>query len=462
LNANNHINETLWTVIILGVTGDLAKRKLIPALSALVENNEFKGIIVGTGREDVSPEDVVDKARSFIKHGSLDALKKKFLYHKVDFDQPQDFRSLEVYVKEAEQKMGIRESRRLVYCATAAHYFCQITENLVASGIIAPKKAHHVVVFEKPFGWDSSSAQTINACIKEHLDENQVYRIDHYLAKEFVSNIVLLRYSNTLFKTIWDHQTIQAVRILFTETIGIEGRGAFYDKFGAIKDVLQNHMLQILALVAMEAPKSLDADALRDKKAAVLRALRVDRCVFGQLEEYRSESGVAPDSQTETYAAAKLFVDTPQWKDVPFYLETGKGLSRKTTEVQLIFKEVPSCLWSESGASCASNILTIHITPDEGFSLRLNTKKPGTMNDITTVTLNFSDRTVFGPTSTEAYEILLKEIMAGNRSLGVRFDEIEYQWILTDTLYAMKETVEPYKKGSAGPREGRALMDERL
>lgn len=419
-------------------------------------------MVIGTGREEVTPTQVLDKAQPFMKEGSPESLHKNFLYHQLDFERPEDFQSLAALVEEAEQKMGFSHHKRLVYCATAAHYFCQITTNLVSSGIITPKNSYQVVVFEKPFGWDSSSAQTINACIKEHLDENQVYRIDHYLAKEFVSNIVLLRYSNTLFKTIWDHHTIQAVRILFTETIGIEGRGAFYDKYGAVKDVLQNHMLQILALVAMDAPKSLDANALRDNKAAVLESLRVARCVFGQLEDYLSESGVAPDSHTETYAAAKLFVDTPQWKDVPFYLETGKGLARKTTEVQLIFKEVPYCLWSESGGSCASNILTIHITPDEGFSLRLNTKKPGTMNDITTVTLNFGDKTVFGPTSMEAYEILLKEIMAGNRSLSVRFDEIEYQWKLTEALYALNDTLAFYKKGSSGPREGRALMDERL
>jgi glucose-6-phosphate 1-dehydrogenase len=451
-----------FTIIILGVTGDLAKRKLLPALCALIDRQEFSGVIIGTGREDTTADAILQKAQSFIKHGDIKKLASVFSYQRLDFATSGDFKVLADHVQQSEQNRGIKNGKRLVYLATAAHFFCEITENIVKMGIVVSRNDNHFVVYEKPFGWDTTSAKMINECIKNVLSESQVYRIDHYLAKEFVSNIVLLRYSNTLFKTIWENHTIESVKILFAETIGLEGRGALYDRYGVIRDVVQNHVLQILALVAMDAPPSLDPNALRDKKAEVFRAVRVVDGILGQFEGYQSEPGVDPQSRTETYAAIKLFIDVPAWKGVPFYLEAGKELNRKTTEIQITLKPVSYCLWSEKGGTCESNIITIHITPEEGFSLRVNTKKPGTLNDIMTVALNFVDRSIFSPTSSEAYEIIFKEIMAGNKALSVRFDEIEYQWDIADTIIAKNLPLYTYKKKSAGPPQAAPLFNERI
>ncbi len=451
-----------WTIIILGVTGDLAKRKLLPALCALFEQKTFSGIIIGTGREDTNAAAILQKAKPFIKQGDEQTFEKIFEYQQLDFDSQKDFNKLAEHIQKSETLRGIQSGHRIVYCATSAHYFCQITENIVRSGIVLNNNDSHRVVYEKPFGWDAESAQMINNCIKEHLSENQVYRIDHYLAKEFVSNIVLLRYANTLFKKIWDNHTIQSVKILFYETMGLEGRGSFYDHYGVLRDVVQNHVLQILALVAMDTPASLDANAVRDKKADVLRALHFVDGVLGQFEGYCAEPGVDEHSTTETYAALKLFINTPQWEGVPFYLLAGKELHRKTTEIQITLTPVNYCLWSENGGTCESNVLTIHITPEEGFTLRLNTKKPGSLNDITTVNLNFIDKVIFGPTSSEAYEIIWKEIMAGNHALSVRFDEIEYQWSFVDLIYEKKLPLFTYQKKSIGPKEVQALLHERI
>jgi len=443
-----------WTIIILGITGDLSKRKLLPALYALLRAGLQDCVIIGTGREDVTADDILNAARPFVADPT-DELDRRFrdmlVYQPLLFSSRDDFEKLATLITEVEHERNLPH-HRIAYLATATQFFCDITSALVDTGIIKARDLNQRVVYEKPFGSDLASAQEINACIKAHLSEKQVYRIDHYLAKEFTNNLLLLRYSNTLFKAIWDNKSIESVRIIFHETLTVEGRGAFYDQYGALKDVVQNHMLQLLALVAMEAPTSLDADAIRDKKSDILKHVRIIDGVRGQYEGYTDEPDVRADSQTETFAVLNVEVDHPMWEGVPFFLETGKALAQKTTEIELTLKPMEQCLWSPT-SRCESNVLRIHITPEEGFSLRINSKKPGTIRDIMAVDFDFSYKAIYGPTSPEAYEILFAEIMRGEQSMVVRFDEVEYQWRIMATADALNMPLFVYKKGSKGPQQ---------
>lgn len=447
------------TIIVFGMTGDLSRRKIIPALYELVRHGLFDGHIIGTGLEDRF--DLLHKSRPFIKNQDP-AIDKKiealFDYQKLNFESRHDFDELAKKINAYESG---RPGGRIAYLATASEYFCAVTERLVSSGIIEPRNDRHRIAYEKPFGCDLTSAHAVNTCIHRSLAESQVYRIDHYLAKSFVNNILIMRSTNMLFKSAWNKQAIRAVKILLHEKIGVEGRGVFYDTYGAVKDVLQNHLLQLLALVAMDIPGVPGWQEMRDKKAVLLKAVRVETGVFGQYDGYRQEKNVRPDSTTETYAAVKCFIDLPAWKGVPFYLETGKELTTKTTEIRVIFNSIMPCVWGSNGSQqCEGNVLTIRIDPREGFSLTVNMKKPGTMQDITAVTFDFSDQLTSGPESIEAYERVLREILSGHHSTAVRFDEIEYQWDITEKIYALGLPVLPYAKGSNGPQAGIELMGE--
>jgi glucose-6-phosphate 1-dehydrogenase len=462
LTKREFMIENGWSFVIMGATGDLSRRKLFPALYALIKKGMRDAVIIGTGREDVDENYILERARPFIKNIEEEywnILSDMLVYQKVSFDTQADYAKLREVI-EREEKARDLPKKRLFYLATFANFYCQITELLVKTNCLEPHDTNQRIVYEKPFGWDEVSARSINACIKKLLSESQVYRIDHYLARELVSNILLIRFANTLFKKIWNAESIEAVRILFHEQVGVEGRGQFFDEYGALKDVLQNHVLQILALVAMQEPRSLDAEEVIDKKAQVLHKIRVDKAVLGQYEGYQQEEGVKPNSQTDTYAAVKLFIDQPEWHGVPFYLETGKSMASKNTSIELILKPVDYCQWSaHNHGSCEANKIIIHIAPEEGFGLRINTKKPGSQNRAVPVMLNFSYEALVGPASPEAYERLLEEIVAGNQSFVVRFDEIEYQWDVLEKIYAMNLPVYRYKQGSEGPAQGRSLVN---
>lgn len=512
---NDFMNK--WTIVIFGASGDLTKRKIIPALyeqsvkhyekdpnfnkfissvnfeenssnkfdenlqdnfeKNFEENNfeksfvqekfkkifgqdknknscilQCKHLIIGIGANKVETDEIFEQAIPFIKNYNPifgQEFKKDFFYLCFDFKNSDNYISLERLIKREEERCGFHEGKRLIYLSTYSEYFCLITENLVNSGIISPDKKYHRVVYEKPFGTDYNSARDINLCIKSKIKEDQIYRVDHYLAKEFVNNILILRYANTLFKNIWNKDSIAACKILFYENFGIEGR-YMLDKIGIVRDVLQNHMLQLMALVTMESPASLEVENIRDEKAKILQKFKVVDGILGQYDGYLKEPNIPADSKTETYASIKLFVDHPNWEGVPFYLETGKCLSYKTTEIQLILKPVDKCIWNVKGF-CEPNILTIKVTPEEGFSLRLNTKKPGTLNDIISLNFNFANQLLFGPMSLEAYETLFSEVMKGQQSVVVRFDEIEYQWKIADKIKEMNFPLFVYKKGTLGP-----------
>jgi len=446
------------TIVLLGATGDLAKRKLIPALYTLVANGKLKDFLfVGAAFEDVTVDEMLDQSLPFIEKGKIkswELLKKRTVYQQLDFSYEEGFEYLTKLIEKLEKQYNLT-GNRLVYCATSSDFFCLITKHLVKAGIIQKKKQEEKswnrIIYEKPFGYDVASAHKINKCIAQLLYEHQIFRIDHYLTKELVSNIALVRFTNCVFEPLWNNRFIDNVQIILSEKICVEGRGIYYDKYGAILDVMQNHMLELLALIAMEMPKRLTGEFIRQERAKVLKDVNaVDLCM-GQYEGYRESQGVDPESNTETFAMAYLRINNPRWSGVPFYLKTGKCLDKKETVIYMKFKKV-ECLLTK-GCPQESNYLTIQIAPDAGFSLSLNVKKPGRLYEVVPVDMEFYHSCLWEEKSAEAYEVLFEEVIHGEQSVSVRFDEIEYAWKVIDELKKIDVPVYPYEPGSIGPFE---------
>ena len=447
------------TIVLFGATGDLSKRKIIPALYHLVVHKKIDNfIIVGAAFDTVDVQQIIDAAKPFVENGTdevWDKLAAHTYYKKINFTHEGDYAELASFVKECEHKHDFDNPNRLLYLATAANFFCPITHNSVDAGLLQKHDAHdrtwHRIVYEKPFGHDLASAHEINACIERTINESQVYRIDHYLTKEVVSNIALIRFTNCVLEPLWSNRYIDHVQIVLSESIGLEGRGVFYDQYGALRDVVQNHMLEVLALIAMESPKKLTGDYIRAERVKVLEKVKFIDGILGQYDGYRSESQINPDSKTDTYASLKLTVDTPRWKGVPFYLKTGKRLDKKETMIHIKFKQV-DCLLMQ-GCPTDSNWLTIQIAPEAIFSLTLNVKVPESSSQVTPVSMEFCHSCLYGLKTPEAYEVLLEEVMRGEQSISVRFDEIEYAWKLIDSIEQHKLPVYSYQQGSTGPQE---------
>lgn len=444
--------------IIFGATGDLTKRKLIPAIYRLIANNKLKNfIVVGAALEDASMQKILDSAKPFIEGGIDEAvwqtLQARVYYQQLNFKNKDDFARLAATVTELEKKHTV-SGNRLAYLAVAASFFCDITKYAAESGLIqkldASAKIWHRIVYEKPFGHDAKSAHIINDCIEAHLHENQAYRIDHYLTKELVSNIALIRFTNCIFEPLWNNRYIDNVQIVLSEQVGVENRGAYYDAYGALRDVVQNHMLELLALIAMEAPEKLTGEFIRDQRAKALKKVRVVDYVFGQYAGYKNEHAVAKDSQTETFAALFLMIDNPRWAGVPFYLKTGKCLDKKETVIHIKFKQV-DCLLAKNCPS-DSNYLTIRLSPDESFILTLNAKKPGTQQEIAPVSMEYCHSSRFFTGALSGYETLLEEVMRGEQSVSVRSDEIEYAWNIIDAIKPGAAPVHEYDQGTQGPQ----------
>lgn len=455
------MNETAVTFIIFGASGDLAKRKLLPALYDLLANKRLDScLIVGVAYDTISADTILERIRDFIPH--LDEivfkkLKNCFYYHQLNFTQSADYQLLHMRIQELEKQHGL-PGNRMAYLAAPPQFFCAITENVGKAGIIKRSDdTGHVqgvwqrIVYEKPFGLDYASAHAINACILAQFNEHQVYRIDHYLTKAIVGTIALVRFTNVIFEPLWNNLYINNVQIILDESLGLEGRGHYYDKYGALNDVVQNHILQLLALIAMESPDRLTGDAIRDKKAEVLKRVRPVDGVLGQYAGYTKEKDVAPGSTTPTFALLRLMVDTPRWHGVPFYVRTGKNLEHKNSSIHITFKRV-DCPLKRIGV-CASNVLTISIAPEPYMSLELNIKKPGLGHEVMPVDMVFSHEKYFGPTTLQAYEVLLLEIMAGEQAVSVRFDEIEYSWNVIEKITKLNLPLYTYVSGSAGPQE---------
>jgi glucose-6-phosphate 1-dehydrogenase len=447
------------TLILFGATGDLAKRKLIPALyRLLVEKKIDRLVLIGVALSNSSVAAILEGARPFID-GAVDeniwrTLHECMVFLSFDTTHPEGYQQLKDTVQELEKKYHM-SGNRLVYLAVPATFFGSITDALSHSHILERQNKGampwHRIVYEKPFGSDSATAQAINETIAQCMSEEQVYRIDHYLTKEVVSNIALIRFTNCVFEPLWNNRYIDQVHITLSETEGIENRGAYYDAFGALSDVVQNHMLQLLALTAMETPKLLSGDYVRDQRAKVLQKVEVVDGILGQYDGYRNEKRVNPNSTTETFAYLSMRVNNPRWAGVPFFLKTGKCLNVQETVINIKFKQV-DCLLAKQCPS-ESNWLTIKVQPDATFYLTLNAKKPGYTTELIPVAMEFCHSCIFGTHIPTAYEILFEDVMRGEQASAVRSDEIEYAWRIIEHIKQKKLPLYSYSKGSAGPQE---------
>jgi len=478
-------------LVIFGATGDLAHRKLLPALYNLAHEGALpeRFELIGIARRDQPHEDFRAMARESIErfsrrrpdHDVLEGLLADARYIAGTFDEESVYAELERTLKEFDQRAG-QQMSRVFYLSTAPEFFPVIAGKLGAAELQRAEKSDTRLVIEKPFGYDLSSARTLNAEVRDVFEESQVFRIDHYLGKETVQNMLAFRFANALFEPVWNRNFIDHVQITAAEDIGIEGRAGYYEGAGALRDLVQNHMLQLLTLLTVEPPASFEANRLRDEKLNVLEAIvpptveTVDsmavRAQYGpgsfggaSVPGYVEEEGVAPDSRTETYAALRLHVSNWRWAGVPFYLRTGKRLARKVTEIAVTLKPVPHlALRSTGSVGVQPNQVVLTVQPDEGVSVSLGAKIPGPQMRIRPVNMEFRYGTAFLSESPEAYERLILDAMRGDATLFTRGDEIEALWEIIDPILTAwhEDTASPipqYPAGSAGPEEADRLLE---
>jgi glucose-6-phosphate 1-dehydrogenase len=456
------------TLVIFGASGDLTWRKLIPALHSLdYENLLPKELqILGVSRTEYSNDEFRQHLQDGVmKHGRLKPkawgeFAKRLHYLQGSYDDPGTYRRLEQRLRRHDAEAGT-QGNWLFYLAIPPLLYVDVVQHLGEAGLNRSDKGRVELIIEKPFGHDLESAKRLNSDISHYFRENQVYRMDHYLGKETVQNILAFRFANFIFHEIWGRNYVDHVQITAMESLGIGHRGAYYDQAGVVRDVIQNHMLQLLALTAMEPPNTLDAKALHDEKIKILQAVRpahLEDGIWGQYQGYRQEPEVNPNSTTPTYIALKMYVDNWRWQGVPFYLRTGKSLRAKDTEITLIFKQVPHLLFQES-ASLTSNHLALCIQPDEGMHLRFELKIPGEEMRTSPMEMEFHYEDIFGPNALpDAYERLLLDALLGDTSLFARNDGIERAWQLVTPMLAEWERLEKpplafYQPGTWGPSE---------
>ena len=477
------------TLVIFGASGDLTKRLLMPSFYNLKLGGLLDGgfSIVGVDRVERTDEDyreyLTKDMEGFVGHGG------EFNPSKIDMNawgavrdhihyQVGDFTDQKFY-----ETLGQRLQGNVVfYLAVAARFFGDIVEHLADAGLMREDgSAYRRVVIEKPFGDDLHSAKALNTRILKKVGENQVYRIDHFLGKETVQNIMALRFSNTIFEPLWNRLYIDSVQITAAETVGVEGRGKFYEPTGALRDMVPNHMFQLLSMVAMEAPNSFDADAVRDEKAKVIEAIKPftpDRVLrdtvrgqytggtipnLGQVRGYREEPDIGSDSHTETYVALRLKVDNWRWAGVPFYIRTGKRMARRRTEIAVVFKSAPYALFRDSSVGrLTRNKILIHVQPDEGTTLDFSAKVPGPAVTLGRVAMDFRYKDYFKLPSSTGYETLLYDVMVGDQTLFQRADNIEAGWAavqpVLDTWAEGRGVVNNYAAGGTGPEQADWLL----
>jgi glucose-6-phosphate 1-dehydrogenase len=473
------IKDNGWptSIVIFGASGDLTQRKLIPSLFSLYCKDRLPKMfrVVGYGGTDFTDE-------SFRAH--LEEGMEKFTDEKYTVQEWQDFASHLFYVRgryEPENFTKLNkllddwqgeDGNRLFYLATPPDAFPNIIDLLAKSKQLKEEHGWRRVIVEKPFGTDLESAKKLNGEIHRFLNEGQIYRIDHYLGKETVQNILVARFANTIFEPLWNRNYIDHVEITVAEKIGVEHRGEFYDEVGVLRDIFQNHLLQLLTLVAMEPPVAFEAAALRNEKVKVLSAItpmteeEVTRAtVRGQYEGYRQEEGVDPNSSTPTYGAARLYVNNWRWQGVPFYLRSGKYMPEKLSQITIEFKCPPHLLFPSQQGEMTPNMLVLYLQPDEGIHWRFEAKVPDTVEELRSVDMEFHYDEAFGKSALpEAYERLLVDAMMGDASLFTRADEVETAWGIIDPIIkawdAGKQPLYFYKPGTWGPVESNQLFEE--
>jgi glucose-6-phosphate 1-dehydrogenase len=460
--------------VIFGASGDLTSRKLVPALFSLHRKGRLPpGFrLIGMARSEIDPAAFRAGLRAAIAPDD-DAAWASFEAH-LDYlrGDPVELESLARLEANLEQFETGGGANRLYYLATPPHVYADVVQQLGAARMVVPGRGWRRVIIEKPFGSGLASARELNRLLHQVLDEEQIYRIDHYLGKETVQNVLVFRFANSIFEPLWNRNYIDHVQITVAETVGVEHRGPFYDRVGVVRDMFQNHLLQVLAMAAMEPPASFDAEALRNERIKVLRAVRpfepgdiARRTLRAQYDGYRQEAGVAPDSTTPTFAALHLSIDNWRWQGVPFFLRSGKRLAAKTTSIVIQFKSVPHVMFPlPPGQSIQPNSLAICIQPDEGMHLQFQVKEPGTPAGMRPVDMDFHYADDFGPGAIpEAYERLLLDALMGDPSLYTRNDSIERAWALVDPILRGWEQPDAppllrYAPGSWGPEESGAWL----
>ena len=481
------------TLVIFGASGDLTQRKLVPALYDLALEGLLPGgfSVVGMARRPKSHSDFRSEMKDAVAQHSRtkplqpsawDAFAANLHYCSAQFTDPEGYAQLASMLEKIESETGCRN--RLYYLATPPNYYSEITERLGEAGLASSDDCWTRIIVEKPFGHDLASAEELNRTLLGVFAEDQIYRIDHYLGKDTVQNILVFRFANGIFEPIWNRRYIDHVQITVAESLGVEGRGGYYEQAGVIRDIIQNHVMQLLSLAAMEPPATFEPDAVRDEKVKVLRAVRPippedaqDSTVRGQYGSgvisgrkvvgYREEERVAKDSAAETYLALKLLIDNWRWAGVPFYIRSGKSLPKRVTEIAIIFRQPPLSLFpSTDGSRIDPNVLSIIIQPDEGISLKFGSKVPGPQAAlrIRPVEMDFRYGTSFGVAAPDAYERLLLDAMLGDATLFTRRDEVEAAWAFITPIVEGWAKAQPprypnYEAGTWGPDEADEFIE---
>ncbi len=476
------------TFVLFGATGDLAKRKLYPAIYSLYRRNLFadRWLVLGVARRPHTDESFQAEIRKSIEmYGRMTITDEedwanfvlRFHYQSVHVDSDDDFTAMNNTIISLEQKESL-PGNRVFYLAMAPEFFGEAALRLKKCGLLAGSGFKRLII-EKPFGHDHASAQQLNDQLRQVFEEDQIYRIDHYLGKEMVQNIEVLRFANSIFEPIWDNRSIANVQITSSETVGVEDRAGYYEQSGALRDMVQNHILQMVMMIAMEPPSRLKTEAIRDEKVKVLRSLRrykpeevLEHVVHAQYSQgvnggkevpgYTDEPGVDKSSQTETFIAAELFIDNFRWAGVPFYIRTGKRMDTKATEIVIQFKDMPEHLYFNHNGGLGPNLLVIRVNPVEGMYLQLNAKRPGSDGSVIPVAMEFSQESDVTP---EAYERLLHDTMRGDSTFFTRWDEVSLAWKFVDplaeTFRNQTDSMESYAAGSSGPLSADELLKKR-
>ena len=482
-------------MVIFGATGDLTSRKLFPALYNLAQAGQLPAHFscVAFARRDKTHEEfrkeMHDAVSQYSRTKPIDeAIWKTFseqiFYHRSEFHEDEGYETLNRFLQELDRKFGTK-GNRVFYLSIQPSYFTTVIEKLKQHDLIYEANAQDKwsrVIIEKPFGHDLTTALALQQDITKHLDESQIYRIDHYLGKETVQNLLVFRFSNPMFESVWNNRYVDHIQITMAEEIGIGTRGNFWEEAGLLRDIIQNHVMQLLSLVAMEPPATLNADAIRDEKVKVVQSIRAfseaeleTNAIRGQYSPgfingkevigYRQENNVNPNSNVETYGALKLYIDNWRWAGVPFYLRAGKRLPKRATEIAIFFKDIPGFLYQTHTNKTDPNILVIRIQPDEGISLKMNCKVPGLSQCIQPVKMDFRYGSYFGLAPPEAYERLICDCMSGDNTLFAREDEVMASWrLLTPVLdywQAVPSKEFPnYQSGTWGPTAADELLEK--